>query len=195
MYNVNRPLGLWHFDGNHKLVRWRFVVHGCVDGFSRIPVFLSCSTNNKAATVYSLFIKAVEDWGLPSRTRCDQGSENVDVVKYMLSTRGTGRGSALVGKSVHYQQIERLWRDVFQDVLANFYELFSLMEELGILDPLSENDLWCLHFAFLHHMNYRLHEWSAAWLRHPLSTVNNNTPLLSLYQRFAAPFRKWYRSH
>ena len=37
--------------------------------FSRLPVFLSCSTNNTAATVYSLFIKAV------------QGSENVDVVK------------------------------------------------------------------------------------------------------------------
>ena len=36
VYNVNRPLGLWHFDGNHKLVRWRFSVHGCVDGFSRI---------------------------------------------------------------------------------------------------------------------------------------------------------------
>ena len=177
LYNVNRPLGLWHFDGHHKLVKWRFVVHGCVDGFSRLPVFLSCSTNNKAVTVYSLFIKAIQDWELPSRTRCDQGSENVDVVKYMLSTRGTGRGSALVGKSVHNQRIERLWRDVFEDVLANFYELFSLMEELGILDPLSENDLWCLHFAFLHHINYHLHEWSAAWSRHPLSTANNNTPL------------------
>ena len=101
----------------------------------------------------------------------------MDVVKYMLSTRGTGRGSALVGKSVHNQRIERMWRDVFEDVLANFYELFSLMEELGIFDPLSECDLWCLHYAFLHHINYRLHEWSAAWLRHPLSTVNNNTPL------------------
>ena len=177
VYNVSRPLGLWHFDGNHKLVKWRFVVHGCVDGFSRIPVFLSCSTNNKAATVYSLFIKAVEDWGLPSRVRCDQGSENVDVVKHMLSTRGTGRGSALVGRSVHNQRIERLWRDVFEDVLANFYELFSLMEELGLLDPLSENDLWCLQFAFLHHINFCLHEWSAAWVRHPLSTANNKTPL------------------
>ena len=108
-----------------------------MDGFTRLPVFLSCSTNNTAATVYSLFIKAVQEWGsLPSRVRCDQGSENVDVVKYMLSTRGTGRGSALVGKSVHNQRIERLWRNVFKDVLANFYELFSLMEELGILNPL-----------------------------------------------------------
>jgi hypothetical protein len=177
VYNVSRPLGLWHFDGNHKLVKWRFVVHGCVDGFTRIPVYLSCSTNNEAATVLTNFIKAVENWGLPSRTRCDQGSENVDVVKYMLHTRGVGRGSALVGKSVHNQRIKRLWRDVFEDVLKNFYELFSLMEELGILDPLAEIDLWCLHFAFLHHINYRLDEWSAAWIRHPLSTAHNNTPL------------------
>ena len=177
VYNVRRPLGLWHFDGNHKLVKWRLVVHGCVDGFSRIPVFLSCSTNNRAATVYSHFVKAVQEWGLPSRVRCDQGSENVDVVKHMLSSRGTGRSSALVGKSVHNQRIERMWRDVFEDVLANFYELFSLMEELGIFDPLSDSDLWCLHFAFLHYINYRLREWSAAWLRHPLSTANNNTPL------------------
>ena len=122
VYNVSRPLGLWHFDGNHKLVKWRFVVHGCVDGYTRIPVYLACSTNNEAVTVFTHFIKAVENWGLPSRTRCDQGSENVDVVKYMLHTRGARRGSALVGKSVHNQRIERLWRDVFEDVLKNFYE-------------------------------------------------------------------------
>ena len=47
VYSVSRPLALWHFDRNHKLIRWRFVVHGCVDGFTRIPVYLACSTNNK----------------------------------------------------------------------------------------------------------------------------------------------------
>lgn len=39
VYCVSCPLALWHFDGNHKLIRWRFVVHGCVDGFSRISVY------------------------------------------------------------------------------------------------------------------------------------------------------------
>ena len=108
VYNVSRQLCLWHFDGNHKLVKWLFVVHGCVDGYTRIPVYLACCTNNEAVTAFAHFIKAVENWGLPSRTHCDQGSENVDVVKYMLHTRGVRRGSALVGKSVHNQRIERL---------------------------------------------------------------------------------------
>ena len=32
-YQVPSPNALWHIDGNHKLVRWRFVIHGCIDGF------------------------------------------------------------------------------------------------------------------------------------------------------------------
>lgn len=44
VYSVSRPLALWYCDENHKLIRWRFVVHGGVDGFTRIPVFLACST-------------------------------------------------------------------------------------------------------------------------------------------------------
>ena len=72
VYNVAGPLALWHLDGNHKLIRWRFVVHGCVDGYTRIPVFLQCGNNNRAATVLSLFRKAIDDWGLPSRVRSDK---------------------------------------------------------------------------------------------------------------------------
>ena len=34
-YNVAGPNALWHIDGNHSLVRWRFVIHGSVDGYSR----------------------------------------------------------------------------------------------------------------------------------------------------------------
>ena len=32
-YNVPSPNALWHIDGNHKLVRWQFVIHGGIDGF------------------------------------------------------------------------------------------------------------------------------------------------------------------
>ena len=61
------------------------VIHGGVDGFTRIPVFLYCSTNNKAATVLELFLNAVENYGLPSRVGSDKGKENADVEWYLLN--------------------------------------------------------------------------------------------------------------
>ena len=27
---------LWHLDGHHSLIRWKILIHGCIDGFSRI---------------------------------------------------------------------------------------------------------------------------------------------------------------
>jgi hypothetical protein len=64
-YSVPGPLSLWHLDGNHKIIRWGFVIHGCVDGYSRRVMFLRASTNNKANTVFALFMEAVEKFGLP----------------------------------------------------------------------------------------------------------------------------------
>ena len=32
-YSVPRANSLWHIDGHHSLIRWRFVIHGCIDGF------------------------------------------------------------------------------------------------------------------------------------------------------------------
>ena len=27
------PNSLWHIDGYHKLIRWRIVIHGVIDGY------------------------------------------------------------------------------------------------------------------------------------------------------------------
>ena len=59
--------------------RWRMVIHGGIDGFTRIPVFLKCSTNNRAETVLDAFLKATQEYGLPSRVRSDKGGENTAV--------------------------------------------------------------------------------------------------------------------
>ena len=47
VYNVKGPNHLWHIDSNHKLISQRFVIHGCIDGFSRFVIYLHCCLNNK----------------------------------------------------------------------------------------------------------------------------------------------------
>ena len=103
------PNSLWHIDGFHKLIRWHIIIHGGIDGYSRLPVYLGASSNNRAETVLQPFLKAVQLYGLPSRVRCDRGGENVMVSQFMLThpERGPGHGSCITGCSVHNQRIER----------------------------------------------------------------------------------------
>ena len=50
-YSVPSPNTLWHIDGHHKLIWWHLVIHGGIDGFSQLIMFLKVSPNNKAETV------------------------------------------------------------------------------------------------------------------------------------------------
>ena len=95
------------------------VVHGGIDGYSRMVVYLECSTNNRSLTVYKLFREAVATYGIPSRVRSGKGGENILVCHYMVTVRGVGRGSHIAGSSVHNQRIERLWRDVYMVCMLN----------------------------------------------------------------------------
>ena len=72
-YFAEGPNAVWHLDGNHKLIHWRLVVHGCIDGYSRTIMYLKCCSNNEAATVLSLFASAVLEHGVPCRVRTDLG--------------------------------------------------------------------------------------------------------------------------
>ena len=60
VYDVPGPNSLWHADGNHKLIRYRFVIHGAIHGFSRLITYLHCADNNKAETVLTQYINATD---------------------------------------------------------------------------------------------------------------------------------------
>ena len=49
-------------------LRWRFVIHGAIDGFSRKLFYLKVRDNNRASTVLKIFKKAFLS-DVPSRIR------------------------------------------------------------------------------------------------------------------------------
>ena len=38
-YSCPSPNYVWHMDGTHKLVRWRFIFHVAIDGYSRLVTY------------------------------------------------------------------------------------------------------------------------------------------------------------
>lgn len=193
VYRVPWINSLWHVDGHHKLIRWKIVIHGCIDGFSRMITFIRASDNNRAETVRASFETAIEEFGLPSRVRADHGKENYGIKDIMEGVRGEcsaaycnlteshsglNRGSFIQGSSTHNQRIERLWVDLQRWCTKRYVELFKWMEDGDELDPDKPLDLWALHFCYLPMLNQSLDGFQARWNMHGLRTMHNNSPRL-----------------
>lgn len=126
------------------------MIHGGIDGYSRVPVFLKCSSNNRAETVQMYFEEAVQMYGVPIRVRTDKGGENFQIAQYMLSLRGDG--SIIMGRSVHNQRIERLWRDLFKVAylcIINYFTIWKIMVCLThVVNYTYLLYILCTHLAF-----------------------------------------------
>ena len=138
---------------------------------TRVIVYMECSNNNRAQTVYSLFLRAVRQFWLPSRVRCDQGGENYSTALHMLRHRGVGRRSVIVGSSVH-----NLWRDLHRCVTQLFYRLFYYLEGENLLDPLNEVNLFALHYMYMPQINSAIEHFKQGWNHHPIRTAHNRSP-------------------
>jgi len=94
----------------------------------------------------------------------------------MIATHNNDHSCVLTGSSVHNERIERMWRDVHRCVASTFSEIFRDLEIDGVLDPLNEADLYCIHFIFLPRINQALLEFQESWNNHAISTEGNKTP-------------------
>lgn len=157
--------------------RWGFVIHGGIDGFSRMITFLHASDNNRKETVLQHFLVATSKYGLPSRLRVDNGGENNEICELMEMIRGRGRGSAIRGRSVHNQRIERSWVDTWNGATNLFYDLFHFLEQNGSLTIGNEVHLWALHYVYLPRLNRELQAFTDQWNNHGLRTEHHETPI------------------
>ncbi|KAG9016296.1 hypothetical protein FRB90_003400 [Tulasnella sp. 427] len=167
-YSVPGPNALWHHDGQHGLIRWLIVIHGFIDGYSRLITGLRASNNNRAATVLAVFLRAANVYRTPSRLHGDHGVENVLVAAWMEANKGARRGSYIWGRSVHNVRIERLWVDVTAQFGRKWADFFTLLEINHGLDVNNTRHLWLLHYLFLSDINADCAFFAEAWNRHKI---------------------------
>ena len=176
VYEVPGCHYLWHLDGCHKLIKFGFVVHTCIDGFSRYLIYSVCRDNNRANTVLNAFKEGSMDVGvLPSKIRTDKGGENVNVLCFMYEVFGEDADCCLTGKSTGNQKVERVHRDSTEKALEPYILLFRYFVVRG-LNVDNNLHLFMLHFLFMARINESLMEFVKAWNHHKLRTVNNRTP-------------------
>ncbi|KAJ3503359.1 hypothetical protein NLJ89_g8474 [Agrocybe chaxingu] len=153
-YSVAGPNSLWHHDGQHGLIRWGIVIHGFIDGYSRLITGLRASNNNYGETVLELFLSAAAVYGVPSRLRGDHGVENILVAAWMEDRRGGHRGSYI-------------WAYKFMaQIGATWANLFVILEIRHGLDINNWRHIWLLQHLFLPLINFDLLFFAEAWNEH-----------------------------
>ncbi|XP_033111476.1 uncharacterized protein LOC117112495 [Anneissia japonica] len=165
-------------------MRWRIVIHGSIEGYSTMLVFLSASDNNTKEVVARHFLAATSVYGIPSRIRVglNHDGENNDILCNIMNViRGPDRRSAIRGRSVHNQRIERSWVDLRNGVTNVYYDLFHFLEDQRLLDIDKEHELWALHYIYIPRVNRDIITlFRNQWNNHGLRTEHQ----LSLIQLF-----------
>ncbi|KAG8942949.1 hypothetical protein FRC04_003291 [Tulasnella sp. 424] len=169
-YQVPGPNALWHHDGQHGLIRWGIVIHGFIDGHTRMVVGIAAANNNFGSTVLNLFLRAAHQYGVPSRLRGDHGTENIQVAAYMEMRNGVQRGSYIWGRSVHNVRIERLWVDVTVQFGSKWHSFFENLEVQHGLNINNRNHLWLLHYLYLPDINADCAFFAESWNHHRIQT-------------------------
>ena len=183
VYYSNGPHHDWHMDGNHKLIRWGMVIHGCIDGCSRNIIYLQLRDNNKSDVVLDAFMEGVSQYQLPLHVSGDFGGENVKVAEYMIRHRGPGTKAFKAVPSTHNTRIERLWRDMRENTIQAYIDLFRGFEDDGMLLT-NLLHIFTLQFLFMPRIQADLDQFVNMWNTHKLSTERNRTPqqILHFYE-------------
>lgn len=88
-------------------------------------IYLVVRDSNKAAVVLEAFVDGVDRYQLPLHVSGDKGGENVRVAEYMIHRRGVGTKALKPVSSTRNTRIERLWRDMRENTVQMYIDLFT----------------------------------------------------------------------
>lgn len=172
-YHSMGPNYLWHVDGYDKLKPFGFAISGCIDGFSRRVMWLTCGhTNNDPAVIAHNFISCVQRMGVvPMRLRTDCGTENGTLAAIQCTLRHhhtdyySGLRSHMYGTSMSNQRIESWW-SILRKARAQFWiNLFGDLRNDGHFNGSNEHQC-LLQFCFQHILQADLDECVELWNKH-----------------------------
>ena len=166
IYEAAGPMDVMHIDGNDKLKRFGFSVHGAIDGFSRKLLWLVVSTTNKDPIVIAnLYLRCVYVHGTaPNTLRMDLGTENVYCED--LQTFFTGdEDSFLYAGSTRNQRIESFWSRLKKFRLSWWINFFCDMIDRHIFLPANVFHQAALLYSFLPVIQVQLNEVVSLWNR------------------------------
>ena len=156
-YISKGPDYIWHLDSYDKLKQFGFCINGCVDGFSRVIVWLSCSTTSSDPKIVGgYFIEAVmSHGGCPLVMRSDHGTENDIARSFQRFLRRSGNDpraremSYLEGPSTANQRNEYFWNFLRRECTDFWICLFRDLETNGHFDG-GFLDIGLLQYCFMH---------------------------------------------
>lgn len=171
----------WHQDGNHKLKPIAgLIIHGCIDGLSRMIIYLRVADNNSALFVTQCFIEACRSFNTqPLQVVGDHGGENVGIARVQFAKRGEhARPKPYhATKSTNNQRMERCWRDINDTVSIRFVELFRHWSSLYDLDSSNPLHIWTLQFMFIPLIQDHLDRFKSMWNHHKIRTEHRQSPV------------------
>lgn len=164
VYETQGPNDVYHIDGNDKLKKWGFCIHGCIDGFSRRIMWLSvAATNNNPLVIANYYLDCItKHKTVPKMLRMDLGTENIycqDIQVFLTRNQESFR----YGSSTRNQRIEAFWSRLKRFSLSWWISFFKEMEKIGLYKEEYETHVETLMYVFLPLLQKELSEFSLIW--------------------------------